>query len=78
MSLEKTNGGTLVRTKTNGTGLFRGPFGVWVWPIVNLLMVVIDKMRNKSGGGAISAARTKITELRPTAEGGWSILEHEV
>lgn len=76
MSLEETNGGTII--KKPASGIYRGPFGVWVWPIVNIIMAFVDRMRGKTRGGAVSAARTKITELRPTPEGGWRILEHEV
>ena len=60
-------------------GGFRGPLDFWPWPLINLIMAFIERIKARSGssyGGA--SRRTKITEVRPTSEGGWSILEHEV
>lgn len=79
MSEENDKALVITRPTTNGNGLFKGPLGLWPWPVVNLLMVIVNKLTGKNGTGEVTrAARTKITELRPTQEGGWSILEHEV
>jgi len=69
---------TRIIKKAATDGAIRGPLGIWPWPITNLLLALIDRLKTRSGTGAVRGARTKITEVRPTAEGGWSILEHEV
>jgi len=70
--------GIVIRSEGGGlSGLYRGPFGLWVWPITNLILTILDRLRGRSGA-VTSGKRTKITNIRPTAEGGWSILEHEV
>lgn len=69
---------TPVSTNTD-TGLFKGPLGLWPWPVMNLVLSIITKLSGKNGSvEPARASHTKVTELRPTAEGGWSILEHEV
>ncbi len=78
--MSEENEKALVVRSTSETGIFKGPMGLWPWPLVNLIMAVVKKLTGNGGsGGEVSrATRTKITELRPTEEGGWRILEHEV
>lgn len=69
----------VITSPSEGTGLFKGPLGLWPWPVVNLVLAIVKKLGGGDNGTTTTrSARTKITELLPTAEGGWRILEHEV
>ena len=48
-------------------GRFRGPLGLWPWPIVNLLLALVEQIRVRGyGGQAMASSYTNVEEIKWT------------
>lgn len=58
--------------------MFKGPLGIWPYPLVNLIMSITDrlKIRSRKSDKGMALKKTSITEIKRTAD-GWTILEHQ-
>ena len=58
--------------------MFKGPLGIWPYPLVNLLMAITDRLKTRSrkSDKGVALKKTSITEIKRTAD-GWTILEHQ-
>ena len=57
------------RIGAGGRSYFKGPLGLWPWPLFNVLLAMVETIRGRTYRGAFPKVATRRTEYIRNAEG---------